>query len=76
MENLIWGGCELEFCLICNLVVFDFVNFDRVAEFLVRIGRASAEIMMLFVLEVYCNYFEFDVMFLEVYDFYDYYVGM
>ena len=76
MENPIWGGREPEFRPICNPAASDSANLDRVAELLVRTGRAPAETMMLLVPEAHRNHPELDATFPEVHEFYDYYAGM
>jgi glutamate synthase (ferredoxin) len=76
MENPVWGGREPDFRPICNPAASDSANLDRVAELLVRTGRAPDETMMLLVPEAHRNHPELDATFPEVHEFYDYYAGM
>jgi len=76
MKNPVWGGREPDFRPICNPAASDSANLDRVAELLVRTGRAPDETMMLLVPEAHRNHPELDATFPEVHEFYDYYAGM
>ena len=76
MTHPVWDGREDELRPICNPAASDSANLDRVAELLVKSGRAPAETMMLLVPEAYRNHPELDATYPEVTDFYDYFAGM